>query len=674
MDSHQRGYQLKIYNFGNLWGNDATGAVALPPVKGGADAETALAGFQDKELGNAVYYPNGEGTTNHIFAWTLTEEELEYLTHDLNNDDPVKITRWIRFIAKDEKRNRDVNNFSAPYPYIWVKMTMKITRDNTTISWKDKIDNYWNHWNTGNASGWSGILFDIQAPRDDYYADPFNRYIPTTLLTNTLTLSKNLNYKYYFAPKNEVLEFYTLTRTSDANTLISDAINASPYVTAGTNVNKTVKSVLEGFEDLPTDVQSAMLAKGLVKKEKRVITAVNTDVYNVYTNASDATTRFQTSAYPGVVENYKVATNLKYDEMYCKYVYPHTYVNQMEENSEWWNTPKPNTHVLYKKDPVTISKSQDTHRWVEASLKDLMHRCAIDYNKGVFMNNRLYSFNPETKKYILIATLNQATGEIDLVKNDPVAFEEAKLVLNAYGYEPNRADIYKQLRTWVGVVSDNGCGVAYYTYPEKTDDNLNTFLVSWERPINTTAEPIAPKLDANTNENWIHLIDYLKLYDWRGNPEFTNQGYMFNDHYWFWSYYMIKSITLDMRTDRIFTNLHFAPNWVTLNQVSSLVDLYAYSDAFPTLLHDDLAVYHFDLTGYNRADRESAIETFMGNPSLTSPSTKFNNKKQRFSAIYYQNNGDVVDEFDVYIPYTIEYEWGWLSRIADFKINTTHGN
>jgi len=129
-----------------------------------------------------------------------------------------------------------------------------------------------------------------------------------------------------------------------------------------------------------------------------------------------------------------------------------------------------------------------------------------------------------------------------------------------------------------------------------------------------------------------------------------------------------------MRTDRLFTNLHFAPNWVTLNQVSSLVDLYAYSDAFPTLLHNDLAVYHFDLTGYNRADRESAIETFMGNPSLTNPSTKFNNKKQRFSAIYYQNNGDVVDEFDVYIPYTIEYEWGWLSRIADFKINTTHGN
>ena len=660
-DSHNRGYQLQIYNFGDLYGMK-DGAVAMPPKAGTANPETALAGFQNKELGNAVYYPNGEGVTNHIFSWSLSEEEIEYLTHD-NATTPVKVYRWIRFIAKDQHRNREVDTYNAPYPYVWIKMEMELTRANNDVAYELKDENYWYHWNTGEyANKWSAIVWDIQAPRNGNLIDRFNRNIPSTLVGNKLTFDKTVaGYKYYFAPKEETVKFYMTTRSKDAATRMVDA-NPVSDITSQLK-DKTVKSVVEGFDQLPEAVQKKLKDAGLVTEETRVITALNTDKYNVATKKAE-TTKLYTSSVSDYVEGDRYQI---YDQMLCKYVWPHGYVNLNEPQYT-------SGAVTYSPANVTISKAQDKHLWVENDLKDVLNKCAIDYNKGVFANKFLYSFNPKTKEYILIAKLNQVTGEIELIKDDPKAFEEAKLVLNAYGYEPAHENIYKELRTWVGVVAKNGCEVAKYTAPKQTDDNLNTFLVSWQRPINTNAEPISPKLDANTNENFIHLIDYLKLYDWRGNEAGTNQGYMYNDHYWFWAYYKIKSISLDMDRSRVYTNLHYgAEDFRPIGTISSRVDLTAYSTGFGNT-NTGLSIYHFDLDSYNRDDREAALELFMGYPSLTNPSTKFNNTKQRFGVIYYQNNGDNVTNFDVIVPITIEYEWGWLTRFAQFNIQDTHGN
>jgi hypothetical protein len=315
-----------------------------------------------------------------------------------------------------------------------------------------------------------------------------------------------------------------------------------------------------------------------------------------------------------------------------------------------------------------------------------MTNCALRYDDGVFNNNELYSFDPATKTYILIATMDQKTGAIKLVKDEPIAFEEAKLVLNAYGYETQHTNVYKELRAWVGVVADNGCNVAMYTYPKQTDDNLNTFLVSWQRPINTDADPIQPKLDANTNENYIHLIDYLKLYDWRGPKSLGFQGYMYaddddltydGDHYWFWTYYRLKSIILDLNPQYAWSNLHYGTDYRPISAISGQVDLWAFSDAFGTAKKNKgLSVYNFDkiYPYFNKQSREDQLQAFMGLPDFDNPGTKYDAKKQRFGTIYYQNNAENVTEFDVYIPYTIEYEWGWISRIANFHIDSTHGN
>ena len=723
-DSHGRGYQLKLYNFGtDIFGNNG-----LPPTRGGAIFEGAdpnkvepieayqvsnpgafTGDGQYKELGSAVYYPNGEGTTNHIFKWTLSEEELEFLTHDLKTDDPVKVTRWFRFIAKDKYRGREVNNYTT-YPYVWVKMTMNITRDARKVTYGTKIDNTWYNWLSGEwKDKWSAMIFDIEAPRDGLVIDRFNNSVVIKkFLEDQVKFTENgkaVNlkgatdedpnfYKFYFAPKAEALEFYTLTRTSqESTTEVSNAVlplTSAPFVEAGTYKQKTVKSVFEGFESLPAAVQKSLTSGGLVKKEKRIIIPLNTTKFNIATGKKETTKKYDLNVL-GLNEN---ADNYPdYDQLYCKYVWPHVYINMNEPHAGDWTPAKTSVTINYNPWEVKMVKARDQHTWNEPKLEETLRRCAISYNAGAFMNDKLYSFNPETKEYILIATLNQKTGQIELVKDEPKAFEEAKLVLNAMGYEPNHANVYKELRAWVGVIANNGCDVAMYAEPEKTDKgmqkmdfDLNTFLVSWQRPINTNADPIDIRLDANTNENWIHLIDHLKLFDWRG--DYTNQGYMYYDpntsrkdnHYWFWGYYDVRAIIIDARADRIYTNIHWGgEDFRDLTKTSPAFKIRAYSDAFTGGQHQGLAVYHFDLTNkpgglnFNSSGAEADLEKFMGKP-YNPVSYTYDGCKQRFGTIYYENSGENLTEFDVYIPYTIEYEWGWISRLANFHINSTHGN
>ena len=42
-----------------------------------------------------------------------------------------------------------------------------------------------------------------------------------------------------------------------------------------------------------------------------------------------------------------------------------------------------------------------------------------------------------------------------------------------------------------------------------------------------------------------------------------------------------------------------------------------------------------------------------------------------FSSFYYENNGDNVQEFDVEIPITIEYEWGKFKQTITWHIDRT---
>ena len=47
------------------------------------------------------------------------------------------------------------------------------------------------------------------------------------------------------------------------------------------------------------------------------------------------------------------------------------------------------------------------------------------------------------------------------------------------------------------------------------------------------------------------------------------------------------------------------------------------------------------------------------------------NSKELFGGFYYENNGDNVQEFDVEIPITIEYEWGKFKQTVTWHIDRT---
>ena len=299
----------------------------------------------------------------------------------------------------------------------------------------------------------------------------------------------------------------------------------------------------------------------------------------------------------------------------------------------------------------------DSHVFSKAKLQETLEGCAIDYADGAFMNKALYAVKGTS--YVKIATLDPATSEITLIKD-----ETTKAVLNAIGYEPANANIQKELRSWVGVVTENTCHVA-----EFVKDGI--FLTSWERPINLIDVATEPRIDANTNGNVIYALDLFKLYDWRGWNTATvseagcvaNQSNMWGDNLWFWGYYNVKSIKIDTTPANVETTLG-GGSWTTMDQISEDVELRCGNpNGIATAYKKKgLETYTFDLTPYNSESKNAALATFM------------EANKAKFGTIWYYNNGGNVETFKVKVPITIAYEWGEFTTKVEFTIKGTIGD
>ena len=300
----------------------------------------------------------------------------------------------------------------------------------------------------------------------------------------------------------------------------------------------------------------------------------------------------------------------------------------------------------------------DSHKFDKAKLQETLANCAVKYNAGAFNNTTLYAVDKDGV-YTPIATLNSATSEITLNKDEEVTKE----VLNKVGYMLNNKNIQTELRSWVGVVAENSCNVAQYV-----KDGI--FLTAWERPINLIDVATDPVIDANTNGNCIYALDLFKLYDWRGYKAvesesdcIANQSNMWGDHLWFWGYYNVKSITIDTTPKNVETTLG-GGNWTTLDKVSKDVELKCGNpDGNPTHLKEAKEItYTNDLTSYNSADKNAALQAYM------------TENKAKFGTIWYYNNGGNVETFKVKVPVTITYEWGSFTRKVEFTIKPTIGD
>ena len=306
------------------------------------------------------------------------------------------------------------------------------------------------------------------------------------------------------------------------------------------------------------------------------------------------------------------------------------------------------------------------HEYDAATINTLLNECAVRYgmdynttgstnttaNGGAFENNKLY-VKTASSTYQQIATLDQATGEIYLLRNN-----YTKAVLNAIGYKANHANVPEEMRTWVGVIASNDCNVA-------TPVSDFKFLASWQRPINLLPIEKKEKEDATTNGVKVNVFDILKLYDWRGCVDAgaaTDAGKMWDENTWFWAYYGINKITVDVRKDQVTTNLNLTgaahddvSQWRALGSVTSLIDLYWSNGARKD--KDDKHDFALDLTNnnhFNDPAQNANIITYLSDIANT-------------GQILYYNNGENVEEFSLRIPITISYTWG---NITDYFILT----
>lgn len=274
--------------------------------------------------------------------------------------------------------------------------------------------------------------------------------------------------------------------------------------------------------------------------------------------------------------------------------------------------------------------------------------CALDIDKGAYANTGLYVKGT----YAQIATIDPATGEVKLVKNDAT-----KAVLNAVGYKKGIEPLYEQFHAHIGVATANSCGVV-----EKTTEDK--FYASWHRPINIF-KSVKPAVDANTNGNDIKVFDCIKMYDWRGWKTaeteadcVANQSNMWGDNYWFWAYYGVSAISADLRYDNVMLQFEGSDKWVKLSSVTNELALYG-KNADGSIVRDNVLTSTFNLASYNSSAYNSLVESTL---------------KAKLGSIHYTNNGDVVKKFSVKVPVTITYEWGQIKTDVVINIDATTGH
>lgn len=274
--------------------------------------------------------------------------------------------------------------------------------------------------------------------------------------------------------------------------------------------------------------------------------------------------------------------------------------------------------------------------------------CALDIDKGAYANTGLYVKGT----YAQIATIDPATGEVKLVKNDAT-----KAVLNAVGYKKGIEPLYEQFHAHIGVATANSCGVV-----EKTTEDK--FYASWHRPINIF-KSVKPAVDANTNGNDIKVFDCIKMYDWRGWKTaeteadcVANQSNMWGDNYWFWAYYGVSAISADLRYDNVMLQFEGSDKWVKLSSVTNELALYG-KNADGSIVRDNVLTSTFNLASYNSSAYNSLVESTL---------------KAKLGSIHYTNNGDVVKKFSVKVPVTITYVWGQIKTDVVINIDATTGH
>ena len=241
------------------------------------------------------------------------------------------------------------------------------------------------------------------------------------------------------------------------------------------------------------------------------------------------------------------------------------------------------------------------------------------------------------------------------------------MVLNAIGYvDDQHSNISTELHTWVGVVVNNGCGVArdLFTVHGDNNDNYSIFETSWQRPINLVTTDPAPIEDARNNGEIIPVYDHLAFYDWRGPIE----GDMEGANKWLWAYYNIHAIKFSLDPKDVLTDMHHTGEFEPLANISKDVHLYAYESWNPVTETGKVCA---DPYKFENSFSLAPFDHLSANLGLIH---YLELNKGLFGYIFYENNGENVNTFTVKVPVEICYEWGHFDTYLVITINSTKGN
>ena len=503
----------------------------------------------------------------------------------------------------------------AKYNYVYVEMKLKLDRATIAESGiKEKNTNYWFKY-TGNDDGWDAVVWNPWYPRD---------------WENTKNYSQNLTSTFIAVNGKNVVNFLNTT-----------GLVKGPKANINASINETASgTALAKFYFTP---------------------------YEFTIKAQDGTEY--------VITPRRATADEAWNAFVCKYNrWESDGTANVAHDKTWHNLhwSASDANAWYK-----------AHKWGTPEHNAQVHKdCAVDYSKGVYTNNKLYAvkkanYGKAGVVYTEIATLNQNidNGAMQLIWRTPDN-DITKEVLNAVGYwDDVHSNILAELNTMVGVIAHNGCEVAI-NVPEyvKDESNLNagTFYVSWQRPINVVNEA-NPMVDAKNNADYVWLVDFMKIFDWRG-PE---KGQMWGANQWLWAYYNIKGLTIDVTPSKMKTNMHQASEdtFVPMSQVTtqakfSIVKIDETTTAEPYTIN-------LDLSSYNAAERNTALLRYMGLAKYNAFETDADLQARKIAfggGLKYENNGDNVTDFDVIVPVTVTYDWGRFVAEVKVHIHRTLGN
>ena len=171
---------------------------------------------------------------------------------------------------------------------------------------------------------------------------------------------------------------------------------------------------------------------------------------------------------------------------------------------------------------------------------------------------------------------------------------------------------------------------------------------------------------------------------WGDTPNYWGRTDWYK-HQWLWAYYNVKNSKVDLRTNKVMTNLSDAGqdgrknSFKALNTVSNMVQLTAKGVAglvefkFPDFGADANFPLRTSPRDYNAVSENQALIEYMGLDNAEMET--LDPEKAQFGYIKYENNGDNVHDFEVKVPFTIVYDWGEIfDQPITIHIHYTRGN